>query len=212
MNLKRKGIVFLQMAMLSLSLVAFTGCKNSKEQKDKQIIESIKPEAIHDTLLLEQDTLYVEIPVPYTVIKDSIIYVNNPVDTFAILRMFAEKKIFRDTLRFDYGYIAITDSVSGGSIVSRNFIPKFKIPTKERIQTVKEDPTSNFYLGLNGGFDRPNYVYSLGTSLLYQTPGKKIYEIGIGVWNRTEDGIYGQFVPYIHGGVFWKLNLKTKKK
>jgi hypothetical protein len=59
------------MAMLSLSLVAFTGCKNSKEQKDKQIIESIKPEAIHDTLLLEQDTLYVEIPVPYTVIKDS---------------------------------------------------------------------------------------------------------------------------------------------
>ena len=137
MNLERKGITFLQMIMLSLSLVVFFGCKNSKEQKEKQIIESINPEVIHDTLLLEQDTLYVEILVPYPVIKDSIIYINNPVDTFEILRMFAEKKIFRDTLRFDYGYIAITDSVSGSSIVSRNFVPKFKVPTKEKIQTVK---------------------------------------------------------------------------
>ena len=83
MNLERKGITFLQMIMLSLSLVVFFGCKNPKEQKEKQITESINPEAIHDTLLLEQDTLYVEIPVPYQVIKDSIIYINNPVDTFA---------------------------------------------------------------------------------------------------------------------------------
>jgi len=211
MNLKRKGVVFLQMVMLSLSLLAFTGCKYSKKEKDKQVMSKIQPETIHDTLLLAQDTIYIETPVPYIVTKDSIIYVSNPIDTLAILKMFMDKKIFRDTLRFEYGYVAITDSVSGSSIVSRNFIPKFKVPVKERIQTVKEEPTSNFYLGLNGGFDKPNYMYSLGTSLLYQTPNSRIYQIGIGVWNKTDDGVYGQFIPYIHGGVYWKLNLKTKK-
>ena len=212
MILKRKGVVFLQMIMLSLSLLAFTGCKYSKKEKDKQVIAKIPEEPIHDTLLLKQDTVYIETPVPYPVTKDSIIYVTNPVDTLAILKMFVDKKIFRDTLKFEYGYIAIVDSVSGSSIVSRNFVPKFKVPVKEKIKTVMEEPTSNFYLGLNGGFDRPNYVYSLGTSLFYQTPNKRIYEIGVGVWNRTEDGIYGQFIPYIHGGVYWKLNLKLKKK
>jgi hypothetical protein len=80
------------------------------------------------------------------------------------------------------------------------------------VQKIKEEPRGNLYLGLNGGLDKPNYVYSLGTSLLYRTPGDKIYEVGIGAWNQTINGIDGKFIPYIRGGVYWKVDFLNKKK
>jgi hypothetical protein len=206
MNLKKCGSKILLIAIIFSSLIS---CKNDKNNTKPQAQVPLEP--IHDTLLLEQDTEYVQVPEPYPVVKDSIIYVNNPVDTLAILKMYSEKKFFKDTLRFDYGYIVLNDSISGGSVVSRKFIPKFKVPIKERVQTVKEDPTGNLYLGINAGLDKPNYVHSLGTSLIYQTPNKMLYEIGIGVLNRTSDGINGEFVPYIHGGAYWKIGSKSKK-
>lgn len=211
MNIKSRGVVFLQIIALSLFFFLISGCKYFKKE-EKQTQQQVAPEVIHDTLLLAQDTAYIEIPVPYEVVRDSFIYVSNPVDTLEILKMFAEKKVFLDTIKLEFGYITILDTISGGSIVSRKFTPKIKVPYKERIQTVKEEPKANLYLGINGGFDRPNYMYSLGTSLLYQTPNKRIYEVGIGVWNRTEDGIYGQFVPYFKGGAYWPIELKSKKK
>ncbi len=55
-------------------------------------MSKIQPETIHDTLLLAQDTIYIETPVPYIVTKDSIIYVSNPIDTLAILKMFVDKE------------------------------------------------------------------------------------------------------------------------
>jgi hypothetical protein len=98
--------------------------------------------------------------------------------------------------------------VSGGNILSRKYFSKIKLPVKESTQKVKEEPRGNLYLGLNGGLDKPNYVYSLGTSLLYKTPKDKIYEIGLGVWNQTINGTDGRFIPYIRGGVYWKVDLK----
>jgi hypothetical protein len=172
-------------------------------------MDSIPP--IHDTLLLEQDTEYIPVPQPYEVIKDSIVYVEAKVDTAAILKMFDEKKIYKDTLRFNYGFITVTDTISGNTVISRKFVPNVKVPVKEKVRIVQEEPKSAFYLGINGGFDKPNYVYTLGTSILYQTPQKTIYEIGIGVRNKTMDGTNGVFIPYIHGGAYWKINFKKEK-
>jgi hypothetical protein len=139
------------------------------------------------------------------------VYVEAKVDTAAILKMFNEKRIHKDTLRFDYGFITVTDTIMGNAILSRQFVPKVKVPIKEKIRLVQEEPKSALYLGLNAGFDEPNYVYTLGSSMLYQTKGKTIYEIGIGVRNRTMDGTYGVFVPYIRGGAYWKINFNKKK-
>jgi len=214
MNLKHDKSIFstiVVMLVLITSQFLFS-CKNSgttpkrSTGKDSAIAKT-------DTTYIH-DTLYIEQPVPFAVLKDTIIYRYMPVtvDTSAILAMFNEKKINMDTLKLEYGYIAVIDTISGGNILSRKYFPKIKVPVKEKIQKIKEEPRGNLYLGLNGGLDKPNYVYSLGTSLLYQTPGKQIYEIGIGVRNKTMDGINGVFVPFIHAGVYWKLPITLGKK
>ena len=188
-------------------------CKNNSSprkisEKERDSIRKISS----DTAFIH-DTLYVDVPVPFPVLKDTIIYRDIPVvvDTVAILSIYNAKKVKIDTLKIDYGYITVVDTISGGNIISRKYISKIKVPVKEKIQKIKEEPRGNLYLGLNGGLDKPNYVYSLGTSFLYKTPQDKIFELGFGVWNKTENGIDGVFVPYIKGGVYWKINLKNKK-
>jgi hypothetical protein len=194
----------------------FYSCKNnssprkiSSEEKDSIGNRSVDTTFIHDTL-------YLELPVPFPVLRDTIIYrdvvVNPVVDTLAILGIYNTKKVKTDTLKLEYGYITIIDTISGNTVVSRKYFSKMKLPAKENIQTIKEEPRGNLYLGLNGGLDKPNYVYSLGTSLLYKTPGDKIYEVGIGVWNQTTNGIDGRFIPYVRGGVYWKVDFLNKKK
>ena len=183
-----------------------------KEKKPGVPIQT-QPQAVHDTLTV-LDTLFVSdpYPVPYEIVRDSLVYrdVQVAVDTLAILEMLNEKKVHQDTLRFEYGYLLVTDTIKGGSIISRNYIAKLKLPqTKEKIRIVEEEPKSKYYIGTNFAFDQPNYVYSLGTSFLYETKNDKIYEIGIGVRNRILDGNTGVFVPHIRGGVYWKL--KNKK-
>jgi len=166
-----------------------------------------------DTIII-RDTLYLELEVPFPILRDTIIYrdvlVYSPVDTSAILSAYNTKKVNIDTLKVDHGYVTIIDTVSGGNILSRKYFSKIKLPVKESIQKIKEEPRGNLYLGLNGGLDKPNYVYSLGTSLLYRTPGDRIYEVGLGVWNQTINGIDGKFIPYVRGGVYWKVDFKKK--
>jgi hypothetical protein len=205
---KHIGIILIVFASMLL-----TSCKYLDSKKEtRKLPDSLKVSQPCDTLLI-RDTLYVDVLVPYPVLKDTIIYkeVFASVDTSAILRLFERKNFYLDTLKFDYGYVAISDTISGSNIVSRKYVPKFKIPVKEKIQTIKEEPRGNLYLGLNGGLDKPNYVYSLGTSFLYKTPNDKIYQLGIGVWNKTFNGIDGQFVPYVQGGVYWKIRTLGKK-
>lgn len=194
----------------------FYSCKNNSsprkttgEEKDSIGNKSVDTTFIHDTL-------YYELPVPFYVTRDSIIYrdviVNPAVDTLAILSIYNTKNVKIDTLKLEYGYIIMVDTISGNNIVSRKYFSKIKLPVRESIQKIKEEPRGNVYLGLNGGLDKPNYVYSLGTSLLYKTPGNKIYEIGIGVWNQTTNGTDGVFIPYVRGGVYWEVNFLNKKK
>lgn len=184
-------------------------CKEKKENMQKEP----PPKVTRDTLTLRDTILIPEpYPVPYEVVRDSLVYRDVPisVDTLAILNEFSRKTVYRDTLKFEFGYLFVTDTIKDGTIISRNYISKMKLPpVKEKIRIVEEEPKSKYYLGTNFGFDRPNYVYSLGTSLLYETKNDKIYQIGIGVRNRVLDGNTGVFIPYVQGGVYWKL--KNKK-
>jgi hypothetical protein len=194
----------------------FYGCKNNNSLREvsDEAKDSIG-ENLADTIFV-RDTLYLEVPVPFLVSKDTIIYREVPVyttvDTSAILSFYNTKKVNIDTLKVDHGYITVIDTLMGGTIISRKYFPKIKLQSKETVQKIKEEPRGNLYLGLNGGLDKPNYVYSLGTSLLYRTPGDKIYEVGIGAWNQTINGIDGKFIPYIRGGVYWKVDFLNKKK
>lgn len=197
----KKWILFVSSFFLFLA-----SCKEKKG--DVQIQHP--QETLRDTLIVN-DTIYFPDPYPVPYVKDSLIYIESAinVDTLAILNMFAQKTVRVDTLSFDFGYLIVIDTLKG-NIVSRNYFAKTKLPqTKEKIKIIEEEPKDKYYIGTNFGFDRPNYVYHLGTSILYQTKNDKIYEIGIGVRNQVLDGNRGIFVPSVHGGVYWKL--KNKK-
>jgi len=43
---------------------------------------------------------------------------------------------------------------------------------------------------------------------LAKTKKDKIYNLNIGVNNRTTDGINGAFSPYVGFGTYWKIKLK----
>jgi hypothetical protein len=215
MNLKHDNSSFSTIVVFLFLVISqsFYSCKNNSSPRKVSDKERDSIGKTYSDTTFIHDTLYVDNLVPFPVLKDTIIYrdVSVVVDTMAILSIYNAKKVKIDTLKIDYGYITVIDTISGGDIISRKYLSRIKVPVKEKIQTIKEEPRGNLYLGLNGGLDKPNYVYSLGTSFLYKTPQDKIYELGIGVWNQTSNGIDGVFVPYIKGGVYWKINLKGKK-
>jgi hypothetical protein len=215
MNLKHDNSSFSTIVVVLFLVISqsFYSCKNNSSPRKVSDKERDSIGKIFSDTTFIHDTLYIDNLVPFPVLKDTIIYrdVSVVVDTMAILSIYNAKKVKIDTLKIDYGYITVIDTISGGDIISRKYLSRIKVPVKEKIQTIKEEPRGNLYLGLNGGLDKPNYVYSLGTSFLYKTPQDKIYELGIGVWNQTSNGIDGVFVPYIKGGVYWKINLKGKK-
>lgn len=201
MNLRRWGLFAASLLLL------FAGCK----EKKKDVPISAQQEIVHDTLTVQDTILIAEpYPVPYEIVRDSIVYRDVPisVDTLAILKMFDQKSVYKDTLKFEFGYLLVTDTIKGGSILSRNYLAKVKQPAP-KVRIEEAEPTNKYYIGTNFGFDRPNYVYSLGTSFLYETKNDKIYQIGLGVRNRVLDGNTGVFEPFIQGGVYWKL--KNKK-
>lgn len=217
MNLKHdKSNLSTIVVLILIFSQLFYGCKNNNSSRkvSDEIKDSIG-KSLTDTIFVH-DTLYLELAVPFLVSKDTIIYrevpVYTPVDTASILSFYNTKKVNIDTLKVDHGYVTVIDTLMGGTIISRKYFPKIKLQVKETVQKIKEEPRGNLYLGLNGGLDKPNYVYSLGTSLLYKTPGDKIYEVGIGAWNQTINGIDGKFIPYIRGGVYWKVDFFDKKK
>jgi hypothetical protein len=64
------------------------------------------------------------------------------------------------------------------------------------------------YFGLNGGFNKEDYVSAVGAGLILKTKKDKIYNLNIGVNNRTTDGTNGTFSPYVGFGTYWKIKLK----
>ncbi len=209
-NKINEGIIFF--LILLSTITGFSSCKNSQKQKMPTVessIPALDTVAVHDTVYVETE---VEVQIPVEVIRENIVYkeVEKNVDTSAIISVYLQRKAILDTLKLDYGYVSVIDTLSGNSIVSRKFFPKIKVPTKEKIVYEEKDPEPSFYVGINAGLDKPNYVYNLGTSLFYQTPRSGMYQVGIGVWNQTSDGINGKFTPYITGGYYWRINLKSR--
>ena len=62
------------------------------------------------------------------------------------------------------------------------------------------------YIGFDARFDKPNYVNLLGIGVMFKTKENMIYKADIGVQNRVIENDNGKFVPYIGGGVYWKVN------
>lgn len=165
---------------------------------------------VHDTIPMEVEVevpfeVEVEKPVPYAV-HDTIQAV---VDTNFIVNQYLNSfNVFTNTYKFDkqQGSITITDTISKNKIVGRKYTTK--ITPKTDTLRISEPFKRKIYGGIEGGFNQADFVNSVGVGLLINPTPNQIYQLGIGVNNKTTDGTNGEFTPYIRGGVYWKIKLK----
>ena len=132
------------------------------------------------------------------------------IDTMALLKDYYSKVLYKDTLILpdSLGIVALNDTISQNKILGRTFNASVKQRTIKETTIVKELPKTKIFYGLEGGFNKADFVSSVGAGVLINTKKDKIYQLGLGVTNQTTDGTNGGFTPYVRGGVYWKLKLK----
>jgi hypothetical protein len=132
------------------------------------------------------------------------------IDTMALLKDYYSKVLYKDTLVLpdSLGTVSLIDTITQNKILGRTFNASVKQRTIKETMIVKELPKTKVFYGLEGGFNKADFVSSVGAGVLINTKKDKIYQLGLGVNNKTTDGTNGGFSPYIRGGVYWKIKLK----
>jgi hypothetical protein len=144
-----------------------------------------------------------------TIVEKEVI-IPTVIDTMALLKDYYSKVLYKDTLVLpdSLGIVALNDTISQNKILGRTFNASVKQRTIKETTIVKELPKTKVFYGLEGGFNKADFVSSVGAGVLINTKKDKIYQLGLGVTNQTTDGTNGGFTPYVRGGVYWKLKLK----
>jgi len=132
------------------------------------------------------------------------------IDTMALLKDYYSKVLYKDTLILpdSLGTVAVLDTISQNKILGRTFNASVKQRTIKETMIVKELPKTKIFYGLEGGFNKADFVSSVGAGVLINTKKDKILQLGLGVTNQTTDGTNGGFTPYVKGGVYWKIKLR----
>lgn len=131
-------------------------------------------------------------------------------DTERILKDYHSKVLYKDKLVLDNGLgtIELTDTISKNKIIGRKWNAQIKERTITDTKIVKELPKNQVYVGVNGALDKLNFGNSIGGGVLLKTKKDKIYQLNIGISNQQSATGNNQIVPYIGGGVYWKIKLK----
>jgi hypothetical protein len=180
--------------------------KPSKEVILKEVPS--KPELIHDTI---PQKVPVYLP-GQTIIKDTTIYVTTieKVDTLAILKDYLVFNKFSDTLKLsnNQGFVYLNQTVNGNKIVDRKFSATIK-PKIVRETPPPPPPIRNqVFFGINGAVSKEDWVNAIGLGLILKTKENHLYQVNLGVANRTVDGTSGELRPYVGVGAYWKVKLK----
>jgi hypothetical protein len=132
------------------------------------------------------------------------------IDTMALLKDYYSKVLYKDTLVLpdSLGTVSLLDTITQNKILGRTFNANVKQRTIKETMIVKELPKTKVFYGLEGGFNKADFVSSVGAGILINTKKDKIFQLGLGVNNKTTDGTNGGFSPYVKGGVYWKIKLK----
>ena len=171
----------------------------------KHTIDTVEVEKIKTVTKKGKDIVHEVIDVDTLVLKELV-----NVDSAAILKDYLSKVIYKDTLVLDggLGTIALTDTITKNRILGRTWDAKVKERTIKEELIVKEPAKAQLYYGLNAGFNKTDYVSAVGAGVILKTKKDKLYQLGIGVNNRTVDGTNGAFSPYVGFGTYWKIKVK----
>lgn len=171
----------------------------------KHTIDTVEVEKVKVVTKKGKDIVHEVIDVDTLVLKELV-----NVDSAAILRDYLAKVVYKDTLKLDggLGFIALTDTITKNRILGRTFDARVKERIIKEEMIVKEPARNQVYYGLNAGFNKEDYVSAVGAGLILKTKKDKIYNLNIGVNNRTTDGTNGGFSPYVGFGTYWKIKVK----
>ena len=171
----------------------------------KHTIDTIEVEKVKVVTKKGEDIIHEIIDVDTLVLRELV-----NVDTAALLKDYLAKVIYKDTLKLDdgLGFVAVTDTIHKNRINGRTFTANVKERIIKEEMIVKEPAKNQLYYGLNAGFNKEDYVSAIGAGLILKTKKDKIYQIGLGVNNRTVDGTNGSFSPYVGFGTYWKIKVK----
>ncbi len=124
------------------------------------------------------------------------LYLPELIDTLSILKDYYAHVVYKDTLRNQYGYISVTDTISQNRIKSRQVKTALSIPEVTKTVTLTQPKRAQVYLGANflGNQSDPLLGYNVNISL--KTKRDRIIEAG-----------YNQFYG---GQSFYSLGLKFK--
>jgi len=150
------------------------------------------------------DDIYHEV----IVIKE--VNIPKAIDTAALIKNYYSKVLYKDLLVLpdSLGTVVVIDTISQNRIIARTFDAKVKERTIREKLIVKEPAKNQVYFGLNGGFNREDFISAVGAGVILKTKKDKIYNLNLGVNNRTIDGTNGTFSPFVGFGTYWKIKLK----
>jgi hypothetical protein len=171
----------------------------------KHTIDTVEVEKVKVVTKKGKDIVHEVIDVDTLVLKELV-----NVDTAALLKDYLAKVVYKDTLTLDggLGTIALTDTITKNRILGRTWDAKVKERIIKEELIVKEPAKAQLYYGLNAGFNKTDYVSAIGAGVILKTKKDKIYQLGLGVNNRTTDGTNGSFSPYVGFGTYWKIKVK----
>lgn len=146
----------------------------------------------------------------HEVIVEKEVMIPANIDTAALIKNYYLKVLYKDVLVLpdSLGTVSVTDTISQNRILSRTFDAKVRERTIREELIVKEPAKNQLYYGLNGGFNKEDFVSAIGVGVIFKTKKDKIYNLNVGVNNETIDGINGTFSPYVGFGTYWKIRLK----
>jgi len=181
-------------------LLLLMKCGRSGDGKPKIEIKTVIKEVKGDTVYVPQvNNIYHDriryVPTNPDLIIDTM-YLPELIDTLSILKDYYAHVVYKDTLRNQYGYISVTDTISQNRIKSRQVKTALSIPEVTKTITLTQPKKAQIYLGANflGNQDDPLLGYNVNISL--KTKRDKFIEAG-----------YNQF----YGGTsFYSLGLKFK--
>jgi len=204
-----KKILDIRHFIILFLLITCLFLQDNKPKKEIVIKEvPSKPELIHDTISQEIPVYLPGEPI----LKDTTIYVTTieKVDTSAILRDYLVFNKFSDTLKLsnNQGFVYLNQTVNENKIVDRKFSATIK-PKIVRETPPPPPPIRNqVFFGINGAVSKEDWVNSIGLGLILKTKKDHLFQVNLGVANRTVDGTTGELRPYVGGGVYWKVKVK----
>ena len=131
-------------------------------------------------------------------------------DTVRIVQSYNQKVLYKDKLVLDnnLGTIELTDTLYQNKILGRKWNATIKERTITDTKIVKELPKNQVYVGINGALDKVNFGNSIGAGVILKSKTDKLYQLNLGISNQQSPNGGNQVIPYVGGGVYWKIRIK----